>query len=128
MATPPPSHASLDPVSVVTALAAALGLPLANVIGPYAVIVVAALTGGATALGRRAETTRIGATLFLARVVGTAVLLTAAAAELATVYWPSLAGYSQWLLAPIALVIGWIGDDWRGVLRWVTAWRRGGRQ
>ncbi len=125
MAAPPP-HTSLDPITVASAIAAALGIsvPLASLIGPYAVIIVAAITGGATALSRRPETTRLGAGGFLARVGATATVLTAGAAELAVRYWPALDGMSHWLLAPIAFVIGLIGDDWRTVLRFAMAWRK----
>lgn len=100
-----------------TLLVAAVSLPLASVVGPYVVILVAAIVGSARALSRREATTRAAAAWFFARTTGTAIMLTTGVAEIVVTYVPTLAGLQHWLFAPIALAIGWVGDDWRAALR-----------
>lgn len=119
-----PGDVAIDPVAVVIALATTLlGPQLAVYVGPYIVIAGAGLTGAAFALGRRDPQARTGPFRFLAVMVSLSMLLTVAATKLAGMLWPGME--SQWMLAPVALVIGYIGDDWPDVLRWVL--RRVGR-
>lgn len=108
----------LDPVSVATLLlASALGPQLATVVGPYAVIIIASITGAAWSLGRRPPGSRVGAAVYFARLCLTAVLLSVAIESAVQKAWPSVTD-SHYLLAPIALLVGGIGDDWPGVGRW----------
>ncbi len=117
MAAPP----QLDPVTVATTvLAAMVGPVLAPVLGAYAVIVIAASTGAAWALGRRAPGPRWAAAGFMLRINGTA-LLTSWVIAAALQRWLPAAGEATWLLAPVALVIGAVGDDWPGIGRWMVA-------
>ncbi|MGJ7533960.1 MULTISPECIES: hypothetical protein [unclassified Variovorax] len=86
----------------------------AEVIGPYLVIVVASAIGASFALARREKSTRGRALWFFTRVVGLAVILTVGAAAAVNVFRPDLA--PRVLLAPIALLIGFIGDGWPRLL------------
>lgn len=112
------TNPNLDPVSVAVALlTVSIGPQLAAIVGPYAVIVLASITGAAWALGRREESTRTAAFAYFGRIAATAVLLSVAI-ESAVHRWV-LETDTHWLLAPIALLVGGIGDDWPTVGRWV---------
>lgn len=91
---------------------------VAAVVGPYILIVLAAVVGGSFSLARRQKTTRASAVLFFLRVVGLAVLLTGGIAALTSAQHPSL--NERVLLAPVALVVGFIGDDWGSLLGKLT--------
>lgn len=86
----------------------------AAVLGPYMVIVIASSIGASFALSRREKTTRAAALWFFTRVNGLAVLLTVGLAAAASTYQPGL--HERVLLAPIALLVGFIGDDWPRLL------------
>ena len=117
-------NAQLDPVSVAIALASVIfGPALAAVIGPYAVIIVSATVGAAWALGRREPGARLGAAWYFLRLNATAVLVTAGMATLAG-RWMGIAE-TNWMLAPIALLVGGVGDDWPRIGRWLL--ERAGR-
>ena len=105
-----------DVVGLFTLIAAfAFSNEVAAVVGPYMVIVIASAIGASFALARRKRTTRGAALFFFVRVVGLAVVLTVGAATMASTYRPDL--QERLLLAPIALVVGFIGDGWPAVLR-----------
>ncbi len=108
----------LDPVNVAIALASVIfGPALAGVIGPYAVILIASTVGAAWSLGRRDPSARLGAAWYFLRLNATAVVLTAGLANLAG-RW--VAGDdTTWMLAPIALLVGGVGDDWPRFCRWI---------
>lgn len=108
----------IDPVSVAIALAGVIfGPALAGVIGPYAVIIISATVGAAWALGRRDPAARLSAAWYFLRLNATAVVVTVGLAQLVG-RW--LGGEDQsWLLAPIALIVGGVGDDWPRVGRWL---------
>ena len=117
-------NAQLDPVSVAIALASVIfGPALAAVIGPYAVIIVSATVGAAWALGRREPGARLGAAWYFLRLNATAVLVTVSLANLAG-QWVGQQN-TTWLLAPIALLVGGVGDDWPRIGRWLL--ERAGR-
>lgn len=108
----------LDPVNVAIALASVIfGPALAAVIGPYAVILIASTVGAAWALGRRDPSARLGAAWYFLRLNATAVLITAGLASLAG-QWMGRSD-TTWMLAPIALLVGGVGDDWPRLGRWV---------
>lgn len=112
---------SIDPVSVAILVASVLvSQQLAEIIGPYAVIVMAASTGAAWSLGRQDSTTRLGAVAYMVKINLTALLLTVGAAEFVGWMWPSFAGH-KWILAPIALLVGAIGNEWPVVVRWLSS-------
>lgn len=83
---------------------------VAAVVGPYMVIVVAATLGASFKVARREKSTRTSAVLFFLRVVGMAVLLTAALAAVLNSYRPDLS--PRVTVAPIALLIGFIDWPW----------------
>lgn len=86
---------------------------VAAVVGPYMVIGIAAVIGASFSLSRRAKSTRWGAFWFFVRIAGLAMLITGVISAIAISYQPDLP--ERLLLAPIALLIGWIGDDWPSV-------------
>lgn len=104
-----------DFVSLMIFIAAALfSTEVATVVGPYVAIIVAASVGASFALARREKATRMAAAIFFLRIVGLAVLLTVALAQLANGYFP--AANERLTLIPIALMVGFIGDTWPQVL------------
>lgn len=108
----------LDPVSVAVVLASTLfGPQLAAIIGPYAVILLGATVGAAWALGRRETDKKSGAVAYFMLINGTAVLVTVGISNLVGKWL----GHedANWLLAPVAMVIGGVGHDWPGVLKTV---------
>jgi len=86
---------------------------VAAVVGPYIVIGIAAVIGASFSLSRRAKSTRVGALWFFVRIALLAMLITGIISAIAVSYQPDLP--ERLLLAPIALLIGWIGDDWPAV-------------
>ena len=111
-------QSNLDPVSVAIALSSVIfGPALAGIVGPYAVIIIASTVGAAWALGRRAPDAKFGAAVYFLRLNLTAMLVTVSAANVA-VQWMGIED-GQWMLAPIALLVGCIGDDWPRVGRWL---------
>ena len=110
----------LDPVSVAVALAGVAVSPhLAELIGPYAVILLAATTGAAWSLGRREPMRKRDAVWFFLKLNATAVLLVVGLATLVTQAWPNFSGV-DWMLAPISLIVGGVGENWPDVGRWVV--------
>lgn len=113
-----PTPLDIGIVSVAVAIASMMFSPhLAAIIGPYIVILLASTIGASFALSRRETQTRLNACWFFLRVNGLALLLTAGAASIASSYHESLSVHA--LLAPIAFVVGFVGDDWPGLLKWV---------
>lgn len=90
----------------------------AAVIGPYIVIIMASVIGASFAVARREKTTRLGALFYFLRVSGVAILLTGIGANVTSSYYDVLT--ERVLIAPIALLIGSVGDDWGKVLRAAT--------
>lgn len=116
MMNSPPPH-QIDPVSVATAAAAlAFGPDLAAVVGPYAVIVLSSATGASWALSRRDPSSLVSALLFVVRLIATAIVASVSI-EAAVSHW-LVPLESHWMLAPIALLVGCVGDDWPAVGRW----------
>ena len=106
----------LDPVSVAVVLASTLfGPQLAAIIGPYAVILLGATVGAAWALGRREPEAKSNAVAYFSLINATAVLVTVGISRI-------VGGWlghedANWLLAPVAMVIGGVGHDWPAVLK-----------
>lgn len=118
-------HASLpDVVTLAVALVAAVVGPgvMADLVGPYAVILLGAVIGAAWSATRRrpdgaedAPPPRGATVAYMLLVIGLALLLTVPAAEFAARY---LGLESRWVLGPVAAIIGGIGRDWPGVGAW----------
>lgn len=106
----------LDAVGFGTFLASWVYAPsVAAVVGPYIVIVLAAVIGASFALKRREKTTRLVAVLYFLRVAGLAVLGTVSIASIASSYYSSLT--ERALITPVAFLIGAVGDDWPALSR-----------
>lgn len=87
---------------------------VASVVGPYMVIAVAATVGASFSVARREKSTRLGAIWFFLKLMILAVLVTVGLAAIATAYYPSL--NERALLAPIALLVGFVGEGWPALL------------
>jgi hypothetical protein len=88
---------------------------VAAVVGPYMVIILGSAIGASFALTRRERSPRLSAFWFFFRIAGMAVLLTAFLAAIVHSLRPDL--NERVLLAPIAILIGLIGDGWPAVAR-----------
>lgn len=103
---------------MVALLALLLGPAVAKIVGPYAIIIIGASTGAAWALSRRDPRSRLNAFWFFVRLNVTALLLSVPLAMLAR-HWGAPVD-PQWLIVPIAILIGGVGDDWPKVGRFVV--------
>ncbi len=109
----------IDPISAAVAVATALfGPDLARFIGPYAVILLSSTVGAGWALGRQPAMTTAAAIWFFSRLNIMAVMLTVPLS--AGVMWAFQMADANWTLAPIALLIGGVGNDWPAVGKWVV--------
>ena len=109
-------------ILVVTILALIFSPTLAAVLAPYIVILLGALLGTGWGLKRRPVTSTASPWSFVLLMLGTALIVTMPAA----VYLQRWVGDNtfQWLLAPIALVIGAIGEDWTRIGIWAVGFIR----
>lgn len=108
----------VDPITAAVAIASILfGPALAGIIGPYAVIIVSSTVGASWALGRRPTASKFGAAWFFLRINMTACLLTVLLARFIGQYIG--AEEHSWLLAPTAMFIGGVGDDWPRIAKWL---------
>jgi hypothetical protein len=111
---------SLDPVAVSVALVTLLvGPQLAAYVGPYVVIGAAGMTGAAFALSRREPGRRLGALAYMVVMTLLSVLLTVPAALV--IEKMSSEFSAAWTLGPIALAIGYFGDQLPDIARWFGA-------
>lgn len=109
----------LEPVKVATVIVSSLfGPTVAHVVGPYSVIILAASLGAAWSLGSKDTLSAASAFWFFIRINLTAILITVFIAT----YVGKKIGIEDatWLLAPIALVIGGIGDKWGTLFIWLV--------
>lgn len=110
----------IDPISAATALASVLfGPDLAHFIGPYAVILLSSTVGAGWALGRQSPMTKWSACWYFSRLNVMAVMLTVPMS--AGVVWAFEMHDANWTLAPIALLIGGVGNDWPAVGKWLVS-------
>ena len=110
-------HPSLI-ILLVTALGYAFSPAMAAVLAPYLLMLFDALVGAAWGLKRRTSSDRKGAFMFVLLMLGTALIFTMPFA----VYLQKYTGENtvQWLLAPIALLIGAVGESWPSVGAWLA--------
>jgi len=104
---------------------------LTQIMAPYAAIFFAALIGVMWALSRRPEDRAPGhrrrGAVFVCKIIGAAMI-----ASLPLAIWlaPKV-GITQdrWLVAPIAFMIGAVGEDWKPFLIWcrdfILPWKSG---
>lgn len=110
----------LDIVAVAIAFASLLFEPrLAEIIGPYAVIILGAILGGALSASRRGPTTRAATIVYMALMIILALLVTVPLAEVTAAYIPIVRVEPRVLFAPLAAVVAAIGNDWVAVGKWV---------
>lgn len=115
------SQHPLDPVGVVIALVAVVLSPdLAAVIGPYTVIIIASTIGAAWSLGGKPPMDKWSALGYFVMLAGTACMITVAA-TLGLAKLLGLTDAVHWLIAPVALLIGGVGDNWPAIGRWIIA-------
>ena len=113
----------LDPTHVAVTVASVVLAPaLAEVVGPYAIIFVASSIGASWALGRQATMSRLKALLFFLRINATAAIVTVFLADFLAKQLGCISSSREglWLIAPIALTIGGVGDDWPTLIQWVV--------
>lgn len=113
----------LDPTHVAITVASAVLAPaLAEVVGPYVIIFIASTIGASWALGRQASMSRLKALLLFLRINFTAAIVTSSIASALAEQLGYASGTREglWLIAPIALVIGGVGDDWPALIHWVV--------
>ena len=105
---------NLEPVKVATVIMSSMfGPAVAEVVGPYSVIILAASLGAAWSLGSRELSDKASAFWFFIRVNLTAILITVFIAHYVGTKLDLID--HTWLLAPVALIIGGIGDNWRNL-------------
>lgn len=115
-------NSNLDAVqATIVVLTCLFGPSMAAVIGPYAVIVLAAIGGASWSVGRRpaGERSLLNDGLFFVRLVITALMIAGGLAVWAE-RWTG-PDTRQWTLPVIALAIGAVGDDWPSVARWFAS-------
>ena len=119
MNAPPPP---IDVVSVAIALAGLIfGHDLAQIVGPYAVIIMGASLGGALSAARLEPGKGMSVSLHMVLYVMAAVLITVPTAYLLERQF----GFgSKWLLGPVAILVAGIGQDWPALVRWAIAQAR----
>ena len=110
----------IDPITAATAVSSVLfGPELAHYIGPYSVIMLSATVGAGWSLGRQEQMARLAACWYFCRLNIMAVMLTVPLA--AGAMWALRIDDANWLLAPIAILIGGVGNDWPSVGKWVVS-------
>lgn len=93
--------------------------PYSSPVLPYLTIIFAATTGASWSVKRKENLTKVGAVLYIIRLVCTALVLTIAATKVTVHYLPDL--QEDWVIAPIALLIGVVGDDWVKAYDWMVS-------
>lgn len=115
----PPSV--VDAIGLAVLISAAMFSPdVAAVVGPYLVIIASSAIGASFALIRRDVGTRVGAAFYFLRVCGLATLITVVLSSGVALLHPSLT--ERMLIAPVALGLGLIGDDYPIVGRKIGGW------
>ncbi|AXY83378.1 hypothetical protein [Acidovorax phage ACPWH] len=111
----------LDPAAASTALFALIfGSELSAIIGPYAVIILAASCGAAWGLGRCGPMTKPEGAWYFLKLNLTALLVTVPISS-GVQY---LLGWQEanWLLVPVGLLVGGVGNSWPKVGEWFVSW------
>ena len=110
----PPQH-NLNPIdAVIGALALIISPAAAAAIGPYTAIMLASTAGAAWSIGRRAPEKRAPALWYFFKL-NTTAFVAAGGIAFGIERWVG-ADTRVWTVAPIALIIGAVGDDWDKVL------------
>ena len=124
-----PVPTDLDPAKVITLLAGfVVSQQVAQIVGPYSLIILAAIGGAGAALGSTTSRNRWNSAVFFGRTVLISLMFTVPMAS-----W--LSGYlgrdeSQWLFAPTSFVLALLGGKWTDIggfavdtaKSWIRAW------
>lgn len=111
---------SLDPTTVLIAIFSTIMAPqIAEIVGPYTIIVIASTTGAAWSLGDKPTLTKLQSLRFFIKINMVAILITVFISYLIGNYI-NMAD-RQWLLAPVALLIGLLGNEWGKINGWLLA-------
>lgn len=96
------------------------GPELSAIIGPYAVIILAATTGAGWGLGRCGPMTRSEGIWYFLKLNLTALLVTVpiASGVQYVLGWDE----ANWLLVPVGLLVGGVGNSWPKVGEWFVSW------
>ena len=111
---------TIEPTNALISLVSLFIAPhLADIVGSYAVIILASTAGAGWSLGREGGNLSIWrALLYFARINLTAILITVVIANIISsrinIEDP------QWLLAPISFIIGLIGNEWSNMSIWAA--------
>lgn len=109
----------LDPPSVaITVMTIFFSPAMAQVAGPYVVIILGSFVGASWSLGSRHKTSRLSAAIFFVRMVFTAILVTVGLTKGLSALLGTGAEDSYWLLTPVSILVGGIGDNWRKIVVW----------
>ncbi len=121
----PPQSSPLDIVTVAIAFASLLFKPeIAQFVGPYAVIFLGAILGGALSAARRGPATRASTLGYMALVIILALMVTVPLAELLAPQIP-IRLEPRVLFAPVAAIVSGVGQDWPKVGAWLVNLARG---
>lgn len=105
---------SLDPIEVARVAAGALmSAKLAAVVGPYSLILLAAIAGAAIRLANRPSTGRSASFFFFLGATFASLVLTVPIASLVASYkdtWEA-----QWFFMPLAVALAYTADRWKDI-------------
>ena len=107
---------TVEPVTVMFSIFSVFTTPaVAEVVAPYFIIAVGAFTGASWALGNIEKLTVKKALFYYFKIIVTAMLMTVFISHfVATVIeTPDI----KWLYAPIAFILGCVGDRWGEIIR-----------
>lgn len=122
----PPQSTPLDIVTVSVILAGLLFDPrIAEIVGPYAVILLGAVLGGSLSAARRGSSSRVETLGYMALVIILALLVTVPLAEVTAAHIPLARLEPRVLFAPVAAIVAGIGHDWPNVGQWAIRLVRG---
>jgi len=108
----------LTPVHVFTVIASSVfGVQMASIIGPYIVIGIGALGGASVMTMQRTGDNNTRAFVYFFASSALAVLLTVPASLVAASLYEPIK--EQWLFAPVSFGLGFLGDKWAAIFRWL---------
>ena len=109
---------NLDPVEVAKYVASlAMSPALAQVVGPYSIIILSSILGAAVGLTNRDPLDRGPAFYYFARAILTSLLATVPIATLVATYFDGWE--AQWLFIPAAAILAYMSGRWREVAGFV---------
>lgn len=112
-------NAPIDPISVMVTMASIVfAQEVAHVVGPYLVIIFASTIGASFAVAARPREPLSSAAWFFFRVNGLSILLTYSISAAVHTRYP-IDDMRSWF-APVAFIIGFIGDRWPAVMSWAV--------